>query len=51
MPIKKMSPTEGRPLQRKMKHDASKTLDEWTKKQRDTLEFCNLDIVSTWNNP
>jgi hypothetical protein len=30
-------PTEGRPLQRKMKHDASKTLDEWTKKYCDTL--------------
>jgi hypothetical protein len=50
MPIKKMPPTEGRPLQRKMKHDASKTLDEWTKKQHNTLEFCNLDIVSTWSN-
>jgi hypothetical protein len=32
-----MPPTEeGRPLPRKMKHDASKTLGERTKKQRDT---------------
>jgi hypothetical protein len=32
----KVPPTEGRPLSRKTKHDASKTLDEWTKKQCDT---------------
>jgi hypothetical protein len=32
----KMPPIEGRPLSRKMKHDASKTMGEWTKKQRDT---------------
>jgi hypothetical protein len=41
---------EGRTLSRKVKHDASKTLDEWTKKQHDTLELCKLDIVSTCNN-
>jgi hypothetical protein len=29
-------PIEGRPLLGKMKHDASNTLDEWTKKQRGT---------------
>jgi hypothetical protein len=39
-----------RPLPRKMKHDASKTLDGWTKKQCETLEFCKLDIESTCNN-
>jgi hypothetical protein len=36
---------------RKMKNDASKDMDEWTKKQHDTLEFCNLEIGSTCNNP
>jgi hypothetical protein len=41
---------KGRLLQRKMKHDGSKTLDEWTKKQHDALEFYNLDIRSTCNN-
>jgi hypothetical protein len=45
-----MPPIVGRPLSRKMKHDASKTLGEQTKKQRDTLELYKLDIVSTWNN-
>jgi hypothetical protein len=50
MQIKKMPPLNGRPLQRKTKHGASKTLDKWTKKQRDTLEFYNLDIGSTCNN-
>jgi hypothetical protein len=33
-----------------MKNDASKMLGERTKKQRDTLEFCKLDIESTCNN-
>jgi hypothetical protein len=33
-----------------MKHDASKTLGKQTKKQRDTLELCKLDIRSTRNN-
>jgi hypothetical protein len=42
--------TEGRPLSRKMKNDASKTLDKWTKKHHDTLEFCNMNIGSTCNN-
>jgi hypothetical protein len=46
----KMPPTKGRPLLRKMKHDASKTLGEWTKKQCDTLELHKLDIGSTINN-
>jgi hypothetical protein len=32
----KMPPTEWRPLSTKMKHDASKTLGERTKKQHDT---------------
>jgi hypothetical protein len=36
---------------RKMKHDASKTLGEWTKKQHDTIEFCKLAIRSRSNNP
>jgi hypothetical protein len=29
-------PTEGRPLLKEMKNDASKALGEWTKKQCDT---------------
>jgi hypothetical protein len=32
----KMPPTEGRPISTKMKHDASKTLGERTKKKHDT---------------
>jgi hypothetical protein len=32
----KMPPTEGRTLSRKRKSDASKSLDEWTKKQHET---------------
>jgi hypothetical protein len=46
-----MPSTEGRPLPRKMKHDASKTLDEWTKKELDILELYKLDIGSTCKNP
>jgi hypothetical protein len=45
-----MPPTEGRPLSRKMKDDASKTLGKWTKKHHDTLEFYKLNIRSTCNN-
>jgi hypothetical protein len=50
MPIKKMSSTEGKSLSRKRKNDASKTLDEQTKKQRKPPEPSKLDIVSTSNN-
>jgi hypothetical protein len=35
---------------RKTKHDASKTLDEWTKSNATPLERCKLDIRSTRNN-
>jgi hypothetical protein len=34
----------------KKKHDASKTLGEWTKKQRTPLEFYKLEVVSSSNN-
>jgi hypothetical protein len=37
-------------LSRKRKDAASNTLGEQTKKQHDTLESCELDIVSTSNN-
>jgi hypothetical protein len=47
---RKMPPAEGRPLSRKMKNDASKTLGKQTKKHHDTLEFCLMNIGSTCNN-
>jgi hypothetical protein len=47
---RKMPPTEGRTLSRKMKNDASKTLGKQTKKHHDTLEFCKMNIESTCNN-
>jgi hypothetical protein len=43
-------PTEGRPLSRKTKNDASKTFDEWTKKKHETPTTTKMDIWSTRNN-
>jgi hypothetical protein len=47
----KMPPAEGRPLSRKMKNDASKTLDKRTKKQRDTPRALQVEYSKHKQQP
>jgi hypothetical protein len=44
-------PTEGRPLSRKTKHDYSKTLDVWTKKQHDNPRGLQVGYMKHMQQP